>query len=677
MFIVEVRPPRAALILVFAFVFVSAFPSARGFAQSGGTQRLPETVVTATRLGEGITGASTTVITAEEIERSPAATLPELLSRQPGVQVQTLFGGGTGTRTAVDIRGFGAAATPNTLVLVNGRRLTDVDLAGVDFSTIPRDSIARIEITRGNSGTVLYGDGAVGGVINIVTKTGIDAKPGYRVDGALGTFDYREASASAVQSFGPVSASIYANAVNSDGYRDNNMVRQRNAVADVRYRLENGSVYLNLSVDDQFIGLPGARRVTLTSNQLETDRRGAATPRDFAEREGINATIGATHNFGDNLEFILDGGLRRKTNHAHVTTVVDTVLSTLSLTPRANAQHQLFGVPARATFGADLYYSMYDSDRRNIAVNVPFNTYEINQLVGAVYAQETVAVRPDTDVSAGLRLVATDTSANNRANTSAPGGSFETQLVPLDETRKNYAAHLGIDHRLTERFALFGRVGRGLRLPTVDERVTSSSNFGLLPQTSHDIEAGFRFDMGPLELQSSAYVMKLKNELHFNPSTFTNVNLDPTRRPGVETFVRYRLGDSVRLKGGFAYTDAEFRAGPFKDKRVPLVSQWTGNGGIGWDVVPKMAALDLDVRYVGSRRFDNDQRNVQPLIPEYAVVDLRIGGDYDRFRWSLAVLNLFDTDYFDYGIASSSTFGTYNAYPQPGRTFIGRVGADF
>ncbi|MBM3581312.1 MAG: TonB-dependent receptor [Alphaproteobacteria bacterium] len=169
---------------------------------------MPETVVTATRLGEGITGASTTVITAEEIERSPAATLPELLSRQPGVQVQTLFGGGTGTRTAVDIRGFGAAATPNTLVLVNGRRLTDVDLAGVDFSTIPRDSIARIEITRGNSGTVLYGDGAVGGVINIVTKTGIDAKPGYRVDGTLGTFDCREASASAVQSFGPVSASI-------------------------------------------------------------------------------------------------------------------------------------------------------------------------------------------------------------------------------------------------------------------------------------------------------------------------------------------------------------------------------------------------------------------------------------------------------------------------------------
>lgn len=84
MFILDVWPPRAALLLIFAF---AALASHRGFAQSGGTQRLPETVVTATRLGEGITGTSTTFITAEEIERSPATTLQELLAREPGVQV--------------------------------------------------------------------------------------------------------------------------------------------------------------------------------------------------------------------------------------------------------------------------------------------------------------------------------------------------------------------------------------------------------------------------------------------------------------------------------------------------------------------------------------------------------------------------------------------------------------
>ena len=48
-------------------------------------------------------------------------------------------------------------------------------MPGFDFSLIPRNSIDRIEITRGNSGGVLYGDGAVGGVINIVTKNGVGA----------------------------------------------------------------------------------------------------------------------------------------------------------------------------------------------------------------------------------------------------------------------------------------------------------------------------------------------------------------------------------------------------------------------------------------------------------------------------------------------------------------------
>ena len=133
----------------------------------------------------GIAGASTTIITAEDIARAPAQTLPDILSREPGIQVTNLFGGVNGARSAVDMRGFGAAAPSNTLVLINGRRINDLDIAGVDLASIPRDSIDRIEITRGNSGAVLYGDGAVGGVINIVTKSGIGIETGGAVRGRL------------------------------------------------------------------------------------------------------------------------------------------------------------------------------------------------------------------------------------------------------------------------------------------------------------------------------------------------------------------------------------------------------------------------------------------------------------------------------------------------------------
>jgi hypothetical protein len=120
-------------------------------------------------------------------------------------------------------------------------------------------------------------------VINIITKTGVGAKPGGRIDGAFGSFNHREGNASIQGSNGPWSASIFGNAIRSDGYRDNNEYRQDNGVGDFRYSTNEGSLYLNLSADDQHIGLPGHRRVepSLGINKLVTDRKGAFSPFDW------------------------------------------------------------------------------------------------------------------------------------------------------------------------------------------------------------------------------------------------------------------------------------------------------------------------------------------------------------------------------------------------------------
>jgi iron complex outermembrane receptor protein len=146
---------------------------------------LPPIDVSSSRLGGGITGSSTTIISSEDLQRAPESTLQDILSREAGIQTTSLYGGVNGTGTTVDMRGFGVTAPSNVLVLVDGRRFNDSDLTGFDFSLIPRNSIDHIEITRGNSGAVLYGDGAVGGVINIVTKNGVGAKPNARIEGAF------------------------------------------------------------------------------------------------------------------------------------------------------------------------------------------------------------------------------------------------------------------------------------------------------------------------------------------------------------------------------------------------------------------------------------------------------------------------------------------------------------
>jgi iron complex outermembrane receptor protein len=245
-----------------------------------------------------------------------------------------------------------------------------------------------------------------------------------------------------------------------------------------------------------------------------------------------------------------------------------------------------------------------------------------------------------------------------------------------------HALHLGFEHRFSPMFAVFGRIGRSFRTPNVDERIGVNAfpvNFDLKTQTSLDIEGGMRGRIGALEWQSSVYEMKLDNEILFIPfpPIGANINLDPTRRVGVENAATLRLTDTLRLKGGVTYTDSTFRSGMYAGNEVPLVSRWTGNFGFTWDIVGKLAVFDAVIRYVGDRRMDNDQANFQPTIPAHTTVDVKLSGAYRHLFWSVSVQNLFDEQYYDYAVASSATYGRYNAYPLPGRTYMVKAGATF
>ena len=659
-------------------------------AGAQGARTLPETVVTASRLGEGVTGASTTIITAREIERFPGETLQDVLSAQPGLQTQSFFGGVGGAGTTVDMRGFGAAATANTLVLINGRRLNDVDLAGVDFGSIPRASIERIEITRGNSGAVLYGDGAVGGVINIVTRNPFTEPSALRADAGLGNLKYREGSLAVSRVVGDTAFMLNAAGMGSAGYRANNESRQRSVVGEMRRSFGVGEVYANFAADAQHLGLPGPRRVSATLDELANDRRGTYEPFNYADKQGINLAIGGTRQLTPDVELVIDAGIRRKEQQsgffsdfgAAFNTYTDTRLTTLSLTPRAIVRHDVLGLPGKAILGVDLYRSGYGSDRMVNDGDAPSHRYDVTQGSLAAYLQETLALRPETDLSFGGRIQRTSIAARDRFDPVAPSTGSSVQGAALDRDATDHAFHFGVEHRLSPAAAVFARAGRSFRLPTVDERVGAAPfgvpvDFALRTQTSRDLEAGFRRGFGDLSVQVSVFDMRLRDELHFDPSTFTNVNLDPTRRRGVETAATHRVSDALRLRGALTYTQARFAAGPWKGNEVPLVSHWTGNAGVSWDIVERLAVLDASIRRTGDRRLDNDQANFQPLIPGHTSVDLRLGGEVEALRWSVSAYNLLDAKYFDYGVASASTFGRYNAYPLPGRTFIARIGVTF
>ena len=372
-------------------------------------------------------------------------------------------------------------------------------------------SIERVEITRGNSGAVLYGDGAMGGVINIVTKTGVALPTRARLDTTVGSFNYREGNASFTGSKGPWSASIYSNAVNSNGYREHNFYRQLNGVADFRYTVPDASAYLNLSADNSWLDLPGGRLVdpSINVNLLVTDRRGATTPFDWAGKKGKNATLGFTHMIAPWAELIVDGGVRHKAEaaefHGFVSPgssdpvrAVDTQLTTASFTPRLRVDAAIGEVQIKGLGGFDYYRAVYGSDRPLFLGAAPIHRYDLAQTSLAAYWMQTVTFFANTDIGVGGRIQGFRLSARDRFDASAPGGSFcfpgfgcfpnGAEQLPLDTSENNRAYHLGIEHRFNRYFAVFARMAQSFRVPNVDERVGTASDCRADDVRSEDAE---------------------------------------------------------------------------------------------------------------------------------------------------------------------------------------------
>ncbi|MGH8674883.1 MAG: TonB-dependent receptor, partial [Burkholderiales bacterium] len=212
-------------------------------------QSVDAVVVQATRFPDAARAlpASVTVLTAGDIAASAARTLPELLAQQAGIAMHDFFGNNAAT-TSVDLRGFGVTGQQNTLILVDGRRVADIDLTSVQWAAIPLAAIERVEILRG-TGAVLYGDGATSGVINIVTRSPLQQGARLEAWGRAATFSTREGQlygSATTGTFG-VNASVYGYA--SDGYRVNNRNEQQNNTLNVRWALGETILDVRLGTD--------------------------------------------------------------------------------------------------------------------------------------------------------------------------------------------------------------------------------------------------------------------------------------------------------------------------------------------------------------------------------------------------------------------------------------------
>lgn len=604
------------------------------------------------------------IIDAETIRASAADTLAEVLQRIGGVHLR---GSMTGLPDApLDLRGMGISGDQNTLVLIDGQRLSENELIAARLSTIPLDAIDRIEILRG-AGAVVYGGGATSGTINIVTR-GAAAVPQANLRLAVGSNDLRELALRADTPLAIGGLTLNLQRRSSDNYREHNASTQTSADAQWRWRSAASALSLSLAGDDQEVDLPGAR----TAAQLKSDRRGSDTLKDRFEARERRASLRAEHALGAvTLAFDLTRREKRSDFHNEVAAwayVSDQAVAVdaSSLSPRLQWRGEFAGLRHLASLGADWSSWDYRNDSRS---SFGDRDERGEQSQRAIYLRDEIAWGAATRFTFGARRERVRVDQLER-------------LAPLPEqVRRDTvgATEFAVQQRLSAATTLYLRGGRSFRVANIDENRCWFPPCAplLAPQRSTDREFGVNWRANGTALRASLFQNDLRDELHYNALAFSNMNLQPTRRRGLELDGRWQLG-AFDLGARYALTQARFRQGEYggvdiAGNEVPMVPKRRAGASLGWQV-EAATRLNLLVDHVGRQRYDNDQANRFRQMPAYTTAALKLTHQRGAWRLFAGVDNLFDKDFYSYAIVNGA--GTsFNAYPEVGRIF--NAGAEY
>jgi iron complex outermembrane receptor protein len=617
-------------------------------------------VVTATRFSEADPGvaANISVITRQDIRNTPTENLPDVLSTRAGVDVRQL-GGAMGRNATVDIRGFGETATSNTLILVDGLRLNPADLGSIIWSSIPLESVERIEIIRG-AGTVLYGDGATGGVINIITnKSGL---PVAGMTATLGGYGYRGVDIQLANRNDSAYYNLFVNYADANGYRDNGQQDQQAASGRVGLLLERGEVFTDLAVYQESNGLPGS----LFSVAYHEDPRSTRFPDDTQERDGYRIRPGISYQLNDRLSF--DGEIAFEhqnldANYVSFASASNRIRDTASLTPRLRWRHDLARLSSETVIGLDYYDGKVTSD------NTGFADQGADQESSALYLQNITRFTPDLSLTVGYRSQRMKQKAHQDAY--AP---FFSPAIEGSATYTRNAYDLGLAYAVDD-WRIYGKTGTTFRFANLDELFGYDQNTGapvfagdLKPQHGKVTEIGGSIAFGGVNLRASLYQLDLTDEIGYDGSLYANTNFSPTRRRGTELEADWKIVDSLLAKAAYAYTDATFRDGSYAGNTVPLVPRNQASVQLTWNTGPT-GSYSAAARFVGERPYGSDFANAQEMLSSYTTLDLQAFWNLKPWQITARLLNALDRKYSPLAGYSASSNDTYY-YPADGRTFF-------
>lgn len=583
--------------------------------------------------------SQTLVIDRERILQMPARNLADVIDTVAGVQIQRLYGLGD-SYTYANQYGVGGASFQQPLVLLNGRRMDFAQGGARGLNGIPLDSVERIEVLP-FTGAALYGQGASGAVVNVITRQAIEDAAEMTLEG--GSYNTRKGSIWASTRRGNTRLLSAAEINASDGYRKHNDLRQHNGYIDLRHQLSASTLYLTFQGSSEEMDTLDA-----LPTSINNPKASVGTPVEN-KRDTYHLMPGVVWHF-EQMDAYLEGsmfghGMERQDIHNGIYQELD--VTGYSVTPRLAGQAQTGALNHHWTVGWDLYEVRYKDKSTALVARAEHNQ-------SGVYGQLSTEFTPwfATTLAARHETVRQQDWLNHKRD------------------KQDLAQYEGsLKFQLAEPLSLVFSAARTEQVLDVFQNYHQS----VAPETGQLYSGTLAWsDNGQSSALSYWYGTRDNQFLYDTTNNQFNNLADKTSHSGFSLNSRWRLDKNVWLTLNGTVQKNTFKEGQYKGSRVPQTPRRTGYVQFDWRA---LQWLDLTVaqRYHGARFYMNDMGQQLASQRGYNWTDMAATAYWQKFSVTVGVYNLQDRKAYDVGFVDSNN--DTHRYPLPGRHVMASISA--
>ncbi len=593
------------------------------------------------------------VITQEDIRKSSGTNVPEILSQLGNLNVRGTNLGQSGIGAVVDMRGFGSAAQSNTLILIDGQRLSPIDTSSIPWESVALDSIERIEIIHGG-GSVQFGDGAVGGVVNLITKK--SDQNNYSFTGgsfgtANGTYTYSQYDDVNKSRLG---ASF--NILSSDGWRENSQSDLGSLDLKFNKKIdERSEIRLSGNYFASSYGMPGG-----VLGQVGTGDQRAAKFNNRGDKYVVNGTrfiFGGANQITSNTLFDIDVSAMNSETDFYTayrdtdqmrswgySSRIDYKKSQYSLSPKLKTN--LFAL-GELTYGLD--YRLADGS--SVFNNGDYQKADLKNT--SIYIQHKLPITNQLDLVSGLRRETQDAKSSDINNSTYPSRSVTSD----QKTQSATAYDLAFNYVYVPGQKFYGKINKSYRFANIDEYWATNAGWtgrvftGILrPQEGRSYELGSESaltDGGKLSF--SLFQLDTVDEIRYDASQeLKNINSDPIKRLGVSAGLKINILKNLSSSTNLQLINSKYESGTYKDKRISMSPNVLANQIFNYYQSANQSYF-IGVNYVGSQYYDGDRANAKSKMPAYTLFDFGFKQKIDSWDLGFNIKNIFDKRYATYG----------------------------